>query len=80
LLLLILQALERSLNIYLGSLKYQSIADIVKEPEIPYSQEYVSLLARGGKIDAFKEGVNWLTSKEAVLTYIANRERKRDLN
>lgn len=85
LLLLILQAVERSLNIYLGSLnntydQYQNIADIVEEPEIPYSQEYVSLLARRGKIDAFKEGRNWLTSKEAVLTYIANRERKRDLN
>lgn len=84
-LLLILQAVERSLNIYLGSLNntyedYQSIADIVEEPEIPYSQEYVSLLARQGKIDAFKEGRNWLTSKQAILDYIENRERQRKLD
>lgn len=84
-LLLTLQAVERSLNIYLGSLNntyedYQSIADIVEEPEIPYSQEYVSLLARQGKIDAFKEGRNWLTSKQAILNYIENRERQRNLD
>ena len=82
LVLLILQAVERSLNIYLGSLQntydqYQDITSIVSEPDIPYGQEYVSLLARQGKIDAFKEGRNWLTSKKAVLEYRTNRKRKR---
>jgi len=82
LLLLVIQALERSLDIYLGNLTntyedYQSISDIVSEPAFPYSQEYVSLLARQGKIDAFKEGRNWLTSKEAVLQYRALRQRQR---
>lgn len=81
LLLLVLQAMERSLNIYLGSLNntyddYQNISNIVEEPEVPYSQEYVSLLARRGKIDAFKEGRNWLTSKKAILDYMENRERQ----
>lgn len=85
LLLLVLQALERSLDIYLSSLTnqyedYQSISDLVNEPEIPYGQEYVSLLARQGKIDAFKEGRNWLTTKEAVLQYMELRERKRGKN
>jgi len=75
LLMLVMQALERSLNIYLGSLnnsfdEYQSISDIVNEPEVPYGQEYVSLLARRGKIDAFKEGKNWYTSKSAILEYM----------
>jgi len=84
LLLLILQALERSLNIYLGSLNntyddYQSISTIVEEEKLPYGQEYISLLARKGKIDAFKEGRNWLTTKEAVLDYIEKRDRKRIL-
>lgn len=84
LLLLILQAVERTLDIYLGNLnntydQYQSITDIVKEPDVPYGQEYVSLLARQGKIDAFKEGRNWLTTKDAVLDYIENRDRKRIL-
>lgn len=84
LLLLILQASERSLDIYLSSLNntydnYRPISDIVEEEKLPYGQEYVSLLARKGKIDAFKEGRNWLTTKEAVLDYIENRERKRIL-
>lgn len=84
LLLLILQASERSLDIYLSSLNntydnYRPISDIVEEEKLPYGQEYVSLLARKGKIDAFKEGRNWLTTKEAILDYIENRERKRIL-
>jgi hypothetical protein len=33
---------------------------------MPYGQEYISLLARTGKIDAYKEGRNWLTTREAV--------------
>lgn len=84
LLLLILQALERSVDIYLSSLdntydNYQPISNIVEEMKIPYGQEYLSLLARCGKIDAFKEGRNWLTTKEAVEDYIQNRKRKRKL-
>lgn len=84
LLLLILQAVERTLDIYLGNLnntydQYQNISDIVSEPDVPYGQEYVSLLARQGKIAAFKEGRNWLTTKDAVLDYIENRDRKRVL-
>jgi len=81
LLLLVLQALERSLDIYLGNFtntydQYQSIIDIVSEPDFPYSQEYISLLARRGKIDAFKEGRSWFTSKDAVLKYMDLRKRK----
>ncbi len=81
LVLLVLQALERSLDIYLGNFTntyedFQSITDIVNEPDFPYGQEYISLLARQGKIDAFKEGRNWLTSKDAVLQYMDLRKRK----
>ncbi|MCU7694544.1 Fic family protein [Haoranjiania flava] len=82
LLLLVLQAAERSLDIYLGNFantydQYQPITDIVNERDVPYGQEYISLLARQGKIDAFKEGRNWLTTKEAVINYMEKRERKR---
>jgi len=78
LMLLMCQATERSLNIYLSAIPgsdkdYQAISSIVEEPEIPYGQEYVSLLARQGKIDAHKEGRNWYTTKEAVLNYIQNK-------
>lgn len=80
--LLFMQALERSLDLYLSHLTnsyddYQPISDIVAEPGFPYGQEYLSLLARQGKIDAFKEGRNWLTSKEAVRRYTEGRDRKR---
>ena len=85
LLLLVLQALERSLDIYLSSLNnnyenYMDISQLVKEPNVPYGQEYISLLARTGKIDAFKEGRNWLTTEAAVLEYMKNRTRKRKVN
>ncbi|MCX2495006.1 Fic family protein [Pedobacter sp. PF22-3] len=81
--LLMLQALERSLNIYINALPgnhygdYEPISNIVSEPDVPYGQEYVSLLARQGKIDAYKEGRDWLTTKAAVQSYIKTRKRKR---
>lgn len=82
LILLMCQAVERTLNIYLSLLpdndtEYQLISDIVNEPESPYGQEYISLLARQGKIDAYKEGRNWLTTKRAIEEYMQNRKRKR---
>ncbi|MGO1585008.1 MAG: Fic family protein [Mesonia sp.] len=80
--LLMAQALERSLNIYLNALPgsdddYREISSLVKEESLPYGQEYISLLARQGKIDAYKEGRNWLTTKKAIEDYMANRQRKR---
>ena len=80
--LLMCQSLERTLNIYINSLpdndtEYIEISNLVQEPNMPYGQEYISLLARTGKIDAYKEGRNWLTTREAVEDYIRNRKRKR---
>jgi Fic family protein len=80
--LLMCQSLERTLNIYINALpgqdnEYIAISNLVEEPNMPYGQEYISLLARQGKIDAYKEGRNWLTTREAVEDYMANRKRKR---
>lgn len=80
--LLMYQALERTLNIYINALpgndsEYIEISNLVQEPNMPYGQEYISLLARQGKIDAYKEGRNWLTTREAVENYMATRKRKR---
>lgn len=80
--LLMCQALERTLNIYINALpgndsEYIEISNLVQEPNMPYGQEYISLLARQGKIDAYKEGRNWLTTREAVENYMATRKRKR---
>lgn len=72
--LLIAQALERSLDLYiescgaLGSDEYIPLSTLAKK--IPYSQEYLSLLARQGKIDAHKKARNWLATKKSVVDYI----------
>ncbi len=80
--LLMIQAVERTMNIYLAALpgstyEYSAITSIVEEEQLPYGQEYLSLLARQGKIDAYKEGNVWYTSKEAIDSYIIGRKRKR---
>ena len=42
----------------------------------PYSQEYLSLLARKGKLKAIKISRDWLTTREAVLSYVKSQEQK----
>lgn len=81
--ILILQAMERSLNIYLHAFPsndaeddFALISDIVAEASMPYGQEYISLLARKGLIDAYKEGRNWLTKKSAIIHYWQNHQGK----
>jgi Fic family protein len=79
----IVQVVERSLNIYLKALvpttsksgAYLSLSEISKF--VPYSEKYLNLLARGGKIAAHKEGRNWVVTLDAVKKYIESRERKR---
>lgn len=81
----IAQAVERSLNIYLKILmpsqkkqkKFLSLSEISKQTA--YSSKYLNLLARQGKLDAYKQGRNWLTTKEAIERYIKKRKRKRKI-
>lgn len=84
LLLLFMQAAERSLDIYISNLTntyndYSPLSDLALEPDMPYGEEYLSLLARQGKIGAFKEGRNWVASKKAVQEYMNLRTRQRKL-
>jgi len=72
--LMVLQGLERTLNMYLDIIPnqygdYESLTDIAKEPTVPYGSEYLSLLARRGLINAHKEGRNWVSTKKDVLAY-----------
>ena len=77
------QSVERSLDIYLNVLspsnktneKFMVLSEI--SPKTPYSTKYLNLLIRQGKLEAYKEGRNWLTSLEAVERYIMGRKRKR---
>ncbi len=73
------QAVERSLDMYLRALgvdteELLSLSELAKDSI--YSQDYLSLLARQGKLSAIKLGRNWLSSKKAVEDYIARRQRK----
>jgi Fic family protein len=78
--LLMCQSLERSLNIYLNAMphntnEYVPIASLVQQYSFGYSQEYLSLLARQGKIDAYKEGRNWLTTQQAIDDYLKAKQK-----
>lgn len=76
------QAVEKSLNIYLnaidevfGKKKLLLLSELAKKT--PYSEKYLNLLARTGRLDAHKEGRNWLSSVDAVREYQNKRERIR---
>lgn len=79
----IAQAVERSMNIYLKTLlpvskkteQYFPFSEIAKHT--PYSEKYLNLLARQGKIEAHKEKRNWLTSLGSIERYRDGRLRKR---
>jgi hypothetical protein len=42
----------------------------------PYSPEYLSLLARKGKLPALKIARNWLTTSTAVADYVAKQRQR----
>lgn len=79
----IAQAVQRTLDIYLKVLtpthktkeKFITLADLADS--CSFSAKYLNLLARTGKLEAHKEGRNWLSSKEALRRYLDGRERKR---
>ena len=76
LILLVAQAMERSLNIYINTLDdtndlCKPISQLIEEANLPYGQEYLSLLARKGKLDAYKEGRNWLSTQDSIKAYFA---------
>lgn len=82
----IAQSVERSLDIYLKTLtpatqKQEKFLTLTKISQTtPFSAKYLNLLARQGKLEAYKEGRNWLTSKEAVERYLKNRIRQRKIS
>lgn len=77
--LLFFQGIEQSLDRYLNAIQPTDaydllpLSDLAKEPEIPYGQEYLSLLARRGELEAFKSGRVWFSTKGAVLNYITKK-------
>ena len=79
----IAQAVERAMTLYLKTLAPSKLGNARLLPlsqvatGTPFSEKYLNLLARTGKLEAHKEGRNWVSSKEALERYLASRERKR---
>ena len=72
------KAVERSLDIYLDALgisqkDYLTLSQAAKISKNRYSEEYLSLLARTGKIGAVKFGRNWRITKEELEDYEKER-------
>jgi hypothetical protein len=71
------RSVERSLTMYLGAVTQRRSHD-AREAWISlaeaavgtrFSQEYLSLLARKGRLEAIKHGRNWVTTRRAVQEY-----------
>jgi Fic family protein len=72
------RAVERSLTLYLDACTPSQAPRAPEEEWLslgeaaigtPYSQEYLSLLARLGRLEAVKRGRNWVTTRRAVGAY-----------
>ena len=58
----------------LASGKLVSVAEVAEQT--PYSAEYISLLARKGRIPAIKITRDWLTTHQAVSLYVKKQRIK----
>lgn len=65
---------EQERQLMLASGKLVSIVQVAQET--PYSAEYLSLLARKGRIPAIKLTRDWLTTHQAVFSYVKRQQRK----
>jgi hypothetical protein len=65
---------DQEKRLFLSSGPLISIGDAAKGT--PYSQEYLSLLARKGRLKAVKISRDWLTTRQAVLAYLRAQEQK----
>ena len=70
---------ERTLDIYLNAIATDEKREFISLQEAtkycPYSQEYLSLLARKGKIEAIKIQRNWVTTRKAIEEY--NKKKRK---
>jgi Fic family protein len=78
------RAVERSLTLYLEAGTPQSAPPAAEDEWlplreaaelVPYSQEYLSLLARMGKLEAMKHGRIWYTTRRALKAYAASVQK-----
>jgi Fic family protein len=83
------RAVERSLTLYLEAVTPQPAPPPADQAWLPlreaaertsYSQEYLSLLARTGRLEAIKRGRNWYTTRQALDAYVASLRQDRSTN
>lgn len=65
---------EQEKQVFLASGKLISLTDAAKLT--PYSSDYLSLLARKQRIPAVKISRDWLTTREAVVSYVSEQQKK----
>ena len=75
------RCVEQSLDLYLQAVeptkKDNELLDLSEAARLtPYSQEYLSLLARQGKIAAVKIGRNWKITQNALNEYLTGQSKK----
>ncbi|NQT08425.1 Fic family protein, partial [Candidatus Bathyarchaeota archaeon] len=71
-------SVERALDVYLQVLEEPRLMTLAEASRlVPYSQEYLSLLARRGALGAFKKGRNWVISREDLERYIQSVKKGR---
>ena len=80
----IARSVERSIDLYIESLepvtsknKGGLIPLLEASKDTSYSQEYLSLLARKGRIGAVKVQRNWLISKDEINAYVTKMKLKK---
>ncbi len=78
------RAVERSLTLYLEAVTPQTAPPPQEErwillreaaEQVSYSQAYLSLLARTGRLEALKRGRNWYTTRQALVAYMASVDK-----
>jgi Fic family protein len=73
----IARCVERALDMYLDALEEPEILTLAEASQItPYSQEYLSLMARKGLLGAFKQGRNWVVSRRELDRYLVSVRRE----
>ncbi len=74
----IARCVDRALDMYLDALEEPEILTLAEASQItPYSQEYLSLIARKGLLGAYKQGRKWVVSRRELDRYLASVRKGR---
>jgi Fic family protein len=75
------RCVERALDTYLEAIEEPEILTLTEASKItPYSQEYLSFLARKGALGAFKQGRNWVITKRDLYRYLKSVRKRNPKN